>query len=267
MLKRLATAAAVLSLALGIGIANAQDKLKVGFINVGPKNDGGWTEGHWHGAEMLQKELGDQIEILRDSVELPYIYPEVFAEHQLAPPKGILLYGPPGCGKTLIAKAVANSLAKSIEQRTGKETTPYFLNVKGPELLNKYVGETEHKLREVFKKARDKASRDGLDLDAKLSGGASVALFHTAGKGTRLAPLPGAENNNKPGVKLPSLLEVDGAAQPLTVLEAVMRQHPDHPAANHLYIHTMESSPWPQLAEPAADRLVDLVLGKERVDG
>ena len=104
--------------------------------------------------------LGDQIEVLRDSVELPYIYPEVFAEHKLAPPKGILLYGPPGCGKTLIAKAVANSLAKSIEKRTGKETTPYFLNVKGPELLNKYVGETEHKLREVFKKAREKASQD-----------------------------------------------------------------------------------------------------------
>jgi len=104
--------------------------------------------------------LGEQIEILRDSVELPYIYPDVFAEHRLSPPKGILLYGPPGCGKTLIAKAVANSLAKSIEQRTGKETTPYFLNVKGPELLNKYVGETEHKLREVFKKAREKASED-----------------------------------------------------------------------------------------------------------
>ncbi len=104
--------------------------------------------------------LGEQIEMLRDSVELPYIYPDVFAEHKLTPPKGILLYGPPGCGKTLIAKAVANSLAKSIEQRTGKETTPYFLNVKGPELLNKYVGETEHKLREVFKKAREKASED-----------------------------------------------------------------------------------------------------------
>jgi proteasome-associated ATPase len=104
--------------------------------------------------------LGEQIEILRDSIELPYTYPEVFAEHQLKPPKGILLYGPPGCGKTLIAKAVANSLAKSIEQRTGRETTAYFLNVKGPELLNKYVGETEHKLREVFKKARDKASED-----------------------------------------------------------------------------------------------------------
>ena len=104
--------------------------------------------------------LGDQITILRDSVELPYMHPEVFLEHKLRPPKGILLYGPPGCGKTLIAKAVANSLAKRIEQRTGKATTAYFLNVKGPELLNKYVGETESKLREVFKKARDKASQD-----------------------------------------------------------------------------------------------------------
>ena len=104
--------------------------------------------------------LAEQIEKLRDSVELPYVHPEVFAEHELRPPKGILLYGPPGCGKTLIAKAVANSLAKSIEKRTGKATKSYFLNVKGPELLNKYVGETEHKLREVFKKARDKASED-----------------------------------------------------------------------------------------------------------
>ena len=104
--------------------------------------------------------LGDQIEILRDSVELPYLHPEIFSEHKLRPPKGILLYGPPGCGKTLIAKAVANSLAKRIENTTGKATTAYFLNVKGPELLNKYVGETESKLRDVFKKAREKASED-----------------------------------------------------------------------------------------------------------
>jgi proteasome-associated ATPase len=104
--------------------------------------------------------LAEQIGMLRDSVELPYIYPELFAEHQLSAPKGILLYGPPGCGKTLIAKAVANSLARTIEQRTGKATSAYFLNVKGPELLNKYVGETEHKIREVFKKAREKASED-----------------------------------------------------------------------------------------------------------
>lgn len=104
--------------------------------------------------------LAEQVEILRDAIELPYMHPDVFAEHKLSPPKGILLYGPPGCGKTLIAKAVANSLAKSIEARTGRETAAYFLNVKGPELLNKYVGETEHKIREVFKRAREKASED-----------------------------------------------------------------------------------------------------------
>jgi proteasome-associated ATPase len=104
--------------------------------------------------------LGEQVQILRDAIELPYLHPEAFAEHKLHPPKGILLYGPPGCGKTLIAKAVANSLAKRIEERTGRQTTAYFLNVKGPELLNKYVGETEHKIREVFKRAREKASED-----------------------------------------------------------------------------------------------------------
>jgi proteasome-associated ATPase len=104
--------------------------------------------------------LDEQIETLRDAIELPYLYAEEFREHKLDPPKGILLYGPPGCGKTLIAKAVANSLAKRIEERSGKETRSYFLNVKGPELLNKYVGETEHKIREVFKKAREKAEQD-----------------------------------------------------------------------------------------------------------
>ncbi len=104
--------------------------------------------------------LGEQVMILRDAIELPYLHPEAFAEHKLHPPKGILLYGPPGCGKTLIAKAVANSLAKRIEERTGKGTTAYFLNVKGPELLNKYVGETEHKIREVFKRAREKANEN-----------------------------------------------------------------------------------------------------------
>jgi proteasome-associated ATPase len=104
--------------------------------------------------------LGPQIEALRDAIELPYRYPEAFREYQLTPPKGILLYGPPGCGKTLIAKAVANSLARQIEQHTGKTTAGYFLNVKGPELLNKYVGETEHNIREVFNKAKEKAKED-----------------------------------------------------------------------------------------------------------
>ena len=103
--------------------------------------------------------LGDQIEMIRDAVELPYLHPDVFAEHKLRPPKGILLYGPPGCGKTLIAKAVANSLAKKVAEVTGKpEGKSYFLNIKGPELLNKYVGETERHIRLVFQRAREKAS-------------------------------------------------------------------------------------------------------------
>jgi proteasome-associated ATPase len=102
--------------------------------------------------------LGNQIEAIQDAVELPYLYPELFREHELKPPKGVLLYGPPGCGKTLIAKAVANSLAKKVAERTGAEGKSYFLNIKGPELLNKYVGETERHIRLVFQRAREKAS-------------------------------------------------------------------------------------------------------------
>ena len=102
--------------------------------------------------------LSGQIEAIRDAVELPYLHPELFKEHQLKPPKGVLLYGPPGCGKTLIAKAVANSLAKKVSEKTGQEGKSYFLNIKGPELLNKYVGETERHIRLVFQRAREKAS-------------------------------------------------------------------------------------------------------------
>ncbi|MEE4598500.1 proteasome ATPase [Streptomyces sp. DSM 41524] len=103
--------------------------------------------------------LGNQIELIRDAVELPYLYPDLFKEHELRPPKGVLLYGPPGCGKTLIAKAVANSLAKKVAEVTGKPAgKSFFLNIKGPELLNKYVGETERHIRLVFQRAREKAS-------------------------------------------------------------------------------------------------------------
>jgi proteasome-associated ATPase len=102
--------------------------------------------------------LVNQIDQIRDAVELPYLHPELFKEHELKPPKGVLLYGPPGCGKTLIAKAVANSLAKKVAARTGQEGKSYFLNIKGPELLNKYVGETERHIRLVFQRAREKAS-------------------------------------------------------------------------------------------------------------
>jgi proteasome-associated ATPase len=102
--------------------------------------------------------LGDQIEQIRDAVELPFLHKDLFLEHQLKPPKGILLYGPPGCGKTLIAKAVANSLAKKVAEAGKGEGRSYFLNIKGPELLNKYVGETERHIRLVFQRAREKAS-------------------------------------------------------------------------------------------------------------
>jgi proteasome-associated ATPase len=102
--------------------------------------------------------LAAQIDQIRDAIELPVLYAEHFAAHKLAPPKGVLLYGPPGCGKTLIAKAVANALAQQLSRQTGTPSRAYFLNVKGPELLNKYVGETERKLREIFARAREKAS-------------------------------------------------------------------------------------------------------------
>jgi len=102
--------------------------------------------------------LDAQIEAITDAVELPYLHRELFGQYRLPAPKGILLYGPPGCGKTLIAKAVANSLAKKVAEVTGNASVrSYFLNIKGPELLNKYVGETERQIRLVFQRAREKA--------------------------------------------------------------------------------------------------------------
>ena len=102
--------------------------------------------------------LAKEVEQVTDAVELPFLYPELFKEHHLTPPKGILLYGPPGCGKTMIAKAVANSISKKMRHLSGKDVRSYFLHVKGPELLNKYVGESERYVREVFAKARAKAA-------------------------------------------------------------------------------------------------------------
>jgi proteasome-associated ATPase len=103
--------------------------------------------------------LTDQIEDIKDAVELPFLYAELFREHLLTPPKGVLLYGPPGCGKTLIAKAVAKSLAEQVAKKTGRtDAHSYFLNIKGPELLNKYVGETERHIRLIFQRAKEKSA-------------------------------------------------------------------------------------------------------------
>ena len=125
--------------------------------------------------------LGGQIEAIRDAVELPFLHADLFAEHQLKAPKGVLLYGPPGCGKTLIAKAVANSLAKKIAQKSGQENArSYFLNIKGPELLNKYVGETERQIRLIFQRAKEK-SEEGFPVIVFFD--EMDSIFRTRGSG------------------------------------------------------------------------------------
>jgi proteasome-associated ATPase len=125
--------------------------------------------------------LDDQIEAITDAVELPFVYRDLFVEHKLPAPKGILLYGPPGCGKTLIAKAVANSLAKKVADMSGdRSVRSYFLNIKGPELLNKYVGETERQIRLVFQRAREK-SEEGVPVIVFFD--EMDSLFRTRGTG------------------------------------------------------------------------------------
>jgi proteasome-associated ATPase len=124
--------------------------------------------------------LTSQIETIKDAVELPYLYADHYREHKLPPPKGVLLYGPPGCGKTMIAKAVASNLAEQISLKRGEKIKGFFLNVKGPELLNKYVGETERKIREIFIKAREKANED---VPVVIFFDEMDALFRTRGTG------------------------------------------------------------------------------------
>src|SRR4051812_41955655 len=125
--------------------------------------------------------LDDQIDMIKDAIELPYLYGDLFKEHELQPPKGILLYGPPGCGKTLIAKAVANSLAKRVAEKTGNPSArSFFLNIKGPELLNKYVGETERQIRLIFQRAREK-SEEGYPVIVFFD--EMDSLFRTRGTG------------------------------------------------------------------------------------
>ena len=147
--------------------------------------------------------LGDQIEQIRDAVELPFLHADLFAEHQLKPPKGILLYGPPGCGKTLIAKAVANSLAKKVAEVTGQPSgRSYFLNIKGPELLNKYVGETERQIRLIFQRAKEK-SNEGVPVIVFFD--EMDSIFRTRGSGV---------SSDVENTIVPQLLsEIDGVEQ------------------------------------------------------
>lgn len=147
--------------------------------------------------------LKGQIESIRDAVELPFLYKELFLEHKLKPPKGVLLYGPPGCGKTLIAKAVANSLAKKVEAQTGQGSgRAFFLNIKGPELLNKYVGETERQIRLVFQRAREKAS-EGMPVIVFFD--EMDSIFRTRGSGV---------SSDVENTIVPQLLsEIDGVEQ------------------------------------------------------
>jgi len=148
--------------------------------------------------------LGTQIEAIKDAVELPYLYGDYYKEHRLAPPKGVLLYGPPGCGKTMIAKAVANNLAEKISEKRGEKIKGFFLNIKGPELLNKYVGETERKIREIFVKAKEKANED---VPVVVFFDEMDALFRTRGTGissdveTTIVPQLLAEIDGVEGLK------------------------------------------------------------------
>jgi len=148
--------------------------------------------------------LGSQIETIRDAVELPYLYADYYKEHKLAPPKGVLLYGPPGCGKTMIAKAVANNLAQKVSEKRGEKIKGFFMNIKGPELLNKYVGETERKIREIFQKAKEKAAED---VPVVVFFDEMDALFRTRGSGissdveTTIVPQLLAEIDGVEGLK------------------------------------------------------------------
>jgi proteasome-associated ATPase len=165
--------------------------------------------------------LVSQIDAIRDAVELPYLHPELFLEHKLKPPKGVLLYGPPGCGKTLIAKAVANSLAKKVAAKTGQEGKSYFLNIKGPELLNKYVGETERQIRLIFQRAREK-SEEGYPVIVFFD--EMDSLFRTRGSGV---------SSDVENTIVPQLLsEIDGveALENVLVIGASNREDMIDPA-------------------------------------
>jgi len=190
--------------------------------------------------------LGNQIETIKDAVELPYLYADYYKEHKLTPPKGVLLYGPPGCGKTMIAKAVANNLAEKISEKRGEKIKGYFLNIKGPELLNKYVGETERKIREIFVKAKEKANED---VPVVVFFDEMDALFRTRGTGissdveTTIVPQLLAEIDGVEGLK--NVIVIGASNRQDLIDPAILRpgrldvkikiERPDRPAASEIF--------------------------------
>ena len=220
--------------------------------------------------------LTTQIESIKDAVELPYLYSDYYKEHHLAPPKGVLLYGPPGCGKTMIAKAVANNLAARISEKRGEKVKGYFLSIKGPELLNKYVGETERKIREIFVKAREKAAED---VPVVIFFDEMDALFRTRGSGissdveTTIVPQLLAELD---GVEAVKNVIVIGASNRQDLIDpAILRpgrldvkikiERPDRDAASDIFnkyltanlpIHESETRPHGGEVQPALDQMI-----------
>src|ERR1700704_3351131 len=197
--------------------------------------------------------LTTQIETIKDAVELPYLYADYYREHQLTPPKGVLLYGPPGCGKTMIAKAVANNLAEKISEKRGEKIKGYFLNIKGPELLNKYVGETERKIREIFVKAKEQANED---VPVVVFFDEMDALFRTRGTGissdveTTIVPQLLAEIDGVEGLK--NVIVIGASNRQDLIDPAILRpgrldvkikiERPDRQAATDIFLKYLTSN-------------------------
>src|SRR5437016_4977246 len=226
--------------------------------------------------------LTTQIEAIKDAVELPYLYADYYREHQLTPPKGVLLYGPPGCGKTMIAKAVANNLAQKISEKRGEKVKGFFLNIKGPELLNKYVGETERKIREIFVKAKEKAADD---VPVVVFFDEMDALFRTRGTGissdveTTIVPQLLAEIDGVEGLR--NVIVIGASNRQDLIDPAILRpgrldvkikiERPDRGAAADIFrkyltadipIHAAELSQHGGEVQPAVDRMIAAAVGE-----